>query len=109
MYLHVIYYCICLCNRLLTVNIPTVSFGLAMGWVSLVSGEAPAEEAEASGRGAVIAAVTTFGASMAGVPLSARALLYGRKFALIGTSACFAVGMMYTYYCVECECMTVLL
>ncbi|OWR46305.1 putative spliceosome associated protein [Danaus plexippus plexippus] len=73
------------------INIPTVSFGLAMGWVSLVSGEAPAEEAEASGRGAVIAAVTTFGASMAGVPLSARALLYGRKFALIGTSACFAL------------------
>ncbi|CAH2097990.1 unnamed protein product [Euphydryas editha] len=79
-----------------TVNVPTMSFGLALGWVSLASGEAAAGEAggagdEEAGRGAVIAAVTTFTASLVGVPLSARALLAGRKIALIATSACFVL------------------
>ncbi|XP_072948394.1 uncharacterized protein [Epargyreus clarus] len=76
------------------INIPTVSFGLALGWVSLASGEAAGgEEAggEAAGRGAVVAAVTTFTASLAGVPLSAYALAAGRKLAIIVTSGCFVV------------------
>ncbi|KPJ20249.1 Sugar transporter ERD6-like 16 [Papilio machaon] len=63
------------------INVPTVSFGLALGWVSLASGE--------SGEGAVVAAVTTFAASLLGVPLSAHALTYGSKFAVIATSATF--------------------
>lgn len=70
------------------VNIPTVSFGLALGWVSLASGEGGPE----ASRGAVVASVTTFTASLVGVPLSARALAAGRKVALIGTSASFVVG-----------------
>lgn len=73
---------------------PTTSLGLAMGWVSLVSGER--EEGtrigeEAEGARVVAAAATTFLASLVGVPLSARALTYGRKFALIATSLCFVV------------------
>ncbi|XP_045455946.1 solute carrier family 2, facilitated glucose transporter member 6-like [Melitaea cinxia] len=81
------------------INVPTVSFGLALGWVSLVSGETAAGEGggaggkggDEAGRAAVIASVTTFTASLVGVPLSARALLAGRKVALIATSACFVV------------------
>ncbi|XP_064075063.1 solute carrier family 2, facilitated glucose transporter member 8-like [Vanessa tameamea] len=79
------------------INVPTMSFGLALGWVSLASGEAGAADAagsgggEESGRGAVVAAVTTFTASLVGVPLSARALDAGRKAALIATSSCFVV------------------
>ncbi|XP_047539997.1 solute carrier family 2, facilitated glucose transporter member 8-like [Vanessa atalanta] len=79
------------------INVPTMSFGLALGWVSLASGEAGAADAagsgggEEAGRGAVIAAVTTFTASLVGVPLSARALDAGRKAALIATSSCFVV------------------
>ncbi|CAH2251916.1 jg13817 [Pararge aegeria aegeria] len=69
------------------VNIPIVSFGLALGWVSLASGEAGPEAT----REAIIASVTTFVASLVGVPLSARALAAGRKVALIATSASFAV------------------
>ena len=78
------------------VNVPTVSFGLALGWVSLASGEA-AQRGAGAGRGAVLAAVTTFAASLAGVPLSARALAAGRKVALIGTSAAFVVGTTLLY------------
>ncbi|XP_013182766.1 PREDICTED: probable metabolite transport protein CsbC isoform X1 [Papilio xuthus] len=66
------------------INVPTVSFGLALGWVSLASGESGDGAA-----GAVVAAVTTFAASLLGVPLSAHALTYGRKFAVIATSATF--------------------
>ncbi|XP_050356284.1 solute carrier family 2, facilitated glucose transporter member 8-like [Nymphalis io] len=79
------------------INVPTVSFGLALGWVSLASGEAGAAAAAVAGggdeanRGAVVAAVTTFTASLVGVPLSARALNAGRKAALIATSSCFVV------------------
>ncbi|XP_063833831.1 facilitated trehalose transporter Tret1-like [Ostrinia nubilalis] len=98
-----------LCHQLLMVlliNVPTMSLGMAMGWVSLVSGEReeadgvdpaagtggdPAAAAEAEGARVVAAAATTFLASLVGVPLSARALSYGRKFALIATSMCFVV------------------
>ncbi|CAH0402964.1 unnamed protein product [Chilo suppressalis] len=85
-----------LCRQLLMVvliNIPTVSLGLAMGWVSLASGERSGggeDGGEAGGR-VVAAAATTFLASLVGVPLSARALANGRKFAVIATSACFLV------------------
>ncbi|CAG9792601.1 unnamed protein product [Diatraea saccharalis] len=64
-----------------------------MGWVSLASGEhggGGTVDGE-SGRRVVVAAATTFLASLVGVPLSARALTYGRKFAVIATSACFVV------------------
>ncbi|XP_045762979.1 high-affinity hexose transporter HXT6-like [Maniola jurtina] len=71
----------------LLINIPTLSFGLALGWVSLASGEGGPE----ASRGAVIASVTTFTASLVGVPLSARALVAGRKVALIGTSFSFVI------------------
>ncbi|KAJ8710940.1 hypothetical protein PYW08_009455 [Mythimna loreyi] len=67
------------------INVPTISFGLAMGWVSLASGEAGGEDAAR----VVGAAATTFGASLLGVPLSARALAAGRKLAVLATSAAF--------------------
>ncbi|CAG4952010.1 unnamed protein product [Parnassius apollo] len=74
------------------INVPTVSFGLALGWVSLASGEAAeAGGEEGEGAGAVVAAVTTFAASSLGVPISARALRYGRKFAVIATSFTFVI------------------
>lgn len=68
-----------------------------MGWVSLVSGERKAAgapgDAEAEGARVVAAAATTFLASLVGVPLSARALTLGRKFAIIATSLCFVVSV----------------
>ncbi|CAG4939866.1 unnamed protein product [Colias eurytheme] len=70
------------------INVPTISFGLALGWVSLASGEAGG--AEGAG-GAVAAAVVTFAASFVGVPLSAKAITYGRKFAVIAASAGFVI------------------
>lgn len=78
------------------VNVPTVSFGLTMGWVSLASGEG---EGEADGGGpdadmapVVLAAGTTFLSALAAVPLAARALHAGRKFTVIATSLVFAVS-----------------
>ncbi|KAJ0171575.1 hypothetical protein K1T71_013125 [Dendrolimus kikuchii] len=69
------------------INVPTISFGLAMGWVSLASGEGQStDETEV-----VVAAATTFGASFLGVPISARAIAAGRKPAVIGISAAFVV------------------
>ncbi|PZC79341.1 hypothetical protein B5X24_HaOG216490 [Helicoverpa armigera] len=74
------------------INVPTVSFGLAMGWVSLASGEG-AEGGEGGelvdDAHVVAAAATTFVASLVGVPLCARALAEGRKLAVIATSAAF--------------------
>ncbi|XP_046973634.1 solute carrier family 2, facilitated glucose transporter member 8-like, partial [Vanessa cardui] len=55
------------------------------------AGAAGAAAGDEAGRGAVVAAVTTFTASLVGVPLSARALDAGRKAALIATSTCFVV------------------
>lgn len=86
------------------VNVPTVSFGLALGWVSLASGESGEGAA-----GAVIAAVTTFAASLLGVPLSAHALTYGRKVAVIATSATFVVSLFIvlpTATCNPCDSCT---
>ncbi|XP_041969511.1 arabinose-proton symporter-like [Aricia agestis] len=68
------------------INIPTLSFGLAFGWVSLVSGENGEGEGEA-----VVAGVTTFTACMVGVPLSAWAISIGRKFGIIATSFLFVL------------------
>ncbi|XP_041977041.1 probable metabolite transport protein CsbC [Aricia agestis] len=68
------------------INIPTLSFGLAFGWVSLVSGEDGEGEGEA-----VVVAVTTFTGCMIGVPLSAWAISIGRKFAIIATSFLFVL------------------
>ncbi|VVC89657.1 unnamed protein product [Leptidea sinapis] len=70
------------------INVPAVSFGLALGWVSLVSGEAGGE---GHARAAVVASMSTFAATFLGVPLSAKAITYGRKFAVIATSAGFVV------------------
>lgn len=82
-------------NVLLAVNVPTVSFGLAMGWVSLASGEAAAAEA-GEGDGALVgAAAATFAAGLAGVPLGAHALRHGRRPALAATSAVFGVLLLY--------------
>ncbi|KAM3956831.1 LOW QUALITY PROTEIN: putative metabolite transport protein CsbC [Aphomia sociella] len=81
-----------LCRQLLMViliNIPTVSLGLATGWVSMASGEN--ERGGGEGLQVVVAAATTFAGSLIGVPLSAWALASGRKFATIATSAAFAV------------------
>ncbi|KAH9643268.1 hypothetical protein HF086_005930 [Spodoptera exigua] len=73
------------------VNVPAMSFGLAVGWVSLASGESGAggalDEAQA-----VAAAGTTYLASLVGVPLCARALAGGRKPAVIATSAAFVMS-----------------
>ncbi|XP_075985628.1 uncharacterized protein LOC142982829 [Anticarsia gemmatalis] len=76
------------------INVPTMSFGLAMGWVSLASGESVEGDATLGGEHArelrvVVAAAVTFAASLLGVPLCARALAAGRKPALIATSAMF--------------------
>ncbi|CAD0249707.1 unnamed protein product [Spodoptera exigua] len=73
------------------INVPAMSFGLAVGWVSLASGESGAggalDEAQA-----VAAAGTTYLASLVGVPLCARALAGGRKPAVIATSAAFVMS-----------------
>ncbi|XP_047519935.1 sugar transporter ERD6-like 2 isoform X2 [Pieris napi] len=69
------------------INIPSVSFGLALGWVSLVSGEA----ADEGDMGAVFAAVTTFLACFVSVPISAKIITYGRKYAVMAASACFVL------------------
>lgn len=71
------------------VNVPAVSFGLAVGWVSLASGQAGGDGVDDAQ--AVVAAGTTYLASLAGVPLCARALAAGRKPAVIATSAAFVV------------------
>ncbi|CAH2057529.1 unnamed protein product, partial [Iphiclides podalirius] len=78
------------------VNVPTMSFGLALGWVSLVSSQEGGDGGDGGdgsdgGAGLVLAAATTFGASLLGVPLSALALRLGRKFAVIATSFAFIV------------------
>lgn len=82
----------------ISVNIPTLSFGLAMGWVSLASGESIITEhsSESSLTGeddaeVVTAAAVTFFSALIGVPLSAWVLAAGRKPALIATSAIFVV------------------
>ncbi|XP_060807362.1 facilitated trehalose transporter Tret1 [Amyelois transitella] len=63
-----------------------------MGWVSLASGESGAAVAAAGGEARlVLAAALTFAAALLGVPLSARALARGRKFATIATSLAFVV------------------
>ncbi|CAK1543327.1 unnamed protein product [Leptosia nina] len=74
------------------INVPAISFGLALGWVSLASGEAgSADGGKQDESGAVIAAVIMFVACFIGVPLSAKAITYGRKIAVIAASACFVV------------------
>lgn len=79
-------------HDVLAVNVPTISFGLAIGWVSLASGEAgEAGEAGVEDAQVVAAAATTFVASLVGVPLCARALAAGRKPAVLATSAAFLV------------------
>lgn len=70
-------------------NVPTVSFGLTMGWVSLASGEGGGDADMAQ---VVLAAGTTFLSALAAVPLAARALHAGRKFTVIATSLVFAVS-----------------
>jgi hypothetical protein len=69
-----------------------------MGWVSLVSGEHGGHSEHGAhdthGGQVVVAAAVTFVASLAGVPLSAIALRFGRKFAVIATSACFLVRFL---------------
>nr|XP_053618265.1 probable metabolite transport protein CsbC [Plodia interpunctella] len=76
----------------LKLNVPTVSLGLAMGWVSLASGESEAGlGAGGSDCRLVVAATVTFAAALLGVPLSARALTFGRKFATVATSLAFVV------------------
>ncbi|KAI5639222.1 sugar transporter domain-containing protein [Phthorimaea operculella] len=68
-------------------NIPTVSFGLSLAWVSLATGtnaEEP-QDAVVGGAGA------THAASIIGVLLSAAALKTGRKPPLIASSAAFAL------------------
>lgn len=83
-----------------SVNVPTVSFGLAMGWVSLASGEGGA--GEGSDVHVVGAAATTFVASLLGVPLCARLLVVGRKTAVIATSAAFVVIKLILRYSSTC-------
>ncbi|CAB3244810.1 unnamed protein product [Arctia plantaginis] len=77
------------------INIPTISFGLAMGWVSLISGESVDGGTEGTSDNgdvqAVAAAAVTFTSSLVGVPLSARLIAAGRKTAVISTSAMFVV------------------
>lgn len=81
-------------DAIVAVNVPTVSFGLTMGWVSLASGEGGGEgEADdADMARVVLAAGTTFLSALAAVPLAARALHAGRKFTVIATSLVFAVS-----------------
>lgn len=81
---------------------PTVSFGLAMGWVSLASGESATDAERAGGAkdtasedsALVGAAAATFAAGLLGVPLGARALQHARKPILAATSAAFAVNIL---------------
>lgn len=85
---------------------PSISFGLAMGWVSLESG-ADADKAEAEGAvgeksggsesALVGAAAVTFVAGALAMPLAARAIAAGRKPAMLATSAAFIVCTMGTY------------
>lgn len=77
-------------------NVPTVSFGLAVGWVSFASGDGVTTEGDARDDDAAtrqtlvaVAATATFAALMVGVPLAGAALLCGRKFAVVCTSLAF--------------------
>ncbi|KAJ2940965.1 hypothetical protein O0L34_g10227 [Tuta absoluta] len=69
------------------VNIPTVSFGLSLAWVSLATGTKAEEPQDA----VVGGAGATHAASIIGVLLSAAALKTGRKPPLIASSAAFAL------------------
>lgn len=75
-------------------NVPTVSLGLTMGWVSLASGERELEggDVDADMTQVILAAGTTFLSALAAVPLAERALSFGRKFTVIATSLVFAVS-----------------
>lgn len=82
---------------------PSISFGLAMGWVSLESGDGAdgADGALGPERGAALvgAAAVTFVAGALAMPLAARALAAGRKPAMLATSAAFIVGTyLFTHY-----------
>lgn len=71
-----------------------------MGWVSLAGGETGERgEGDAGVEAHVVgAAATTFVASLLGVPLCARALAAGRKFAVVTTSAAFVVSLAVYLY-----------
>lgn len=71
---------------------PSISFGLAMGWVSLESGASGEGTDDEKGMALVGAAAATFLAGALAMPVAARAIAAGRKPAMLATSAAFIVG-----------------